>query len=179
VERSTNCGPRPERGRCFFSLFAAFTTQRGILATHWLALLRSRGRPSLLHRTRGKGSALPPHPSRGTRDGYPTERGGPPTLVGLSPGLCGPGGTVAYITHRTVTSRPGMLAARLAGGRNATQAEQLHATSALSSCRVRLYDRMKFGGNRGGQARETAVPEGLPFSKAGRSISRRSGNGVT
>ncbi|MFI5339757.1 MAG: integrase core domain-containing protein [Candidatus Methylomirabilales bacterium] len=27
--------------------------------------------------------------------------GGPPPLLGLSPGLCGPGGTVAYFTHRT------------------------------------------------------------------------------
>jgi len=51
-----------------------------------------------LHRTRGKGSALPTDP---------TERGGPPPLVGLSPGLCGPGGTVAYFTHRTV-SRDGV-----------------------------------------------------------------------
>ena len=69
------------------------TTQRGIMAAPFPALLRSRGRPSPLHRSRGKGSALP-------RD--PTERGGPPPLVGLSPGLCGPGGTVAYFTHRTV-----------------------------------------------------------------------------
>jgi hypothetical protein len=77
------------------------TTQRGIMATPFPALLRSRGRPSPLHRARGKGSALPTHPR--LRRGYPTERGGPPPLVGLSPGLCGPGGTVAYITHRTVT----------------------------------------------------------------------------
>ena len=63
------------------------------MATPFPALLRSRGRPSPLHRTRGKGSALPTDP---------TERGGPPPLVGLSPGLCGPGGTVAYFTHRTV-----------------------------------------------------------------------------
>ena len=32
----------------------------------------------------------------------PTERGGPPPLVGLSPGLCGPGGNVDIITDRTV-----------------------------------------------------------------------------
>jgi hypothetical protein len=86
-----------------FSSEGALTTQRGIMAPAFPALLRSRGRPSPLHRTRGKGSALPTDPSRGTRDGYPTERGGPPPLVGLSPGLCGPGRTVAYITHRTVT----------------------------------------------------------------------------
>lgn len=49
----------------------------------------------------------------------------------------------------------------------------------LSSCLVRLYDKMNFRGNRGGQARETGVPEAFPFSKAGGSISRRSGNGVT
>ncbi len=70
------------------------TTQRGIMAAPFPALLRSRGRPSPLHRTRGKGSALPTDP---------TARGGPPPLLGLSPGLCGPGGTVAYFTHRTVT----------------------------------------------------------------------------
>ena len=69
------------------------TTQRGIKATPFPALLRSRGRPSPLHRTRGKGSALPTDP---------TERGGPPPLLGLSPGLCGPGGTVACFAHRTV-----------------------------------------------------------------------------
>jgi hypothetical protein len=63
------------------------------MATPFPALLRSRGRPSPLHRIRGKGSALPTDP---------TERGGPPPLVGLSPGLCGPGGIVAYFTHRTV-----------------------------------------------------------------------------
>jgi hypothetical protein len=78
----------------------SLTTQRGIMATPFPALLRSRGRPSPLHRARGKGSALPTHPR--LRRGYPTERGGPPPLVGLSPGLCGPGGTVAYFTHRTV-----------------------------------------------------------------------------
>ena len=38
------------------------TTQRGIKATPFPALLRSRGRPSPLHRTRGKGS-FPPHGS--------------------------------------------------------------------------------------------------------------------
>ena len=73
----------------------AVTTQRGIMATLFPALLRSRGRPSPLHRTRGKGSALPTDP---------TERGGPPPLLGLSPGLCGPRGTVAYFAHRTVSS---------------------------------------------------------------------------
>ena len=33
----------------------------------------------------------------------PTERGGPPPLVGLSPGLCGPGGSVDIVTDRTVS----------------------------------------------------------------------------
>jgi hypothetical protein len=47
-----------------------------------------------LHRTRGKGSALPTDPP---------ERGGPPPLLGLSPGLCGPGGTIAHFTYRTVS----------------------------------------------------------------------------
>jgi len=60
-------------------------------------------------RARRKGSALPVHPR--LRRGYPTERaclcvarrqGGPPPLLGLSPGLCGPGQTVAYLMHRTV-----------------------------------------------------------------------------
>ena len=156
---------------------APYTQQRGILATHWLALLRSRGRPSHSHKARRKCSALPAHPL--LRRGYPTERGGPPPLLGLSPGLCGPGQTVAYLMHRTVTSRPGMLAARMTGGRNATQAKQIHATSTLSSCLMRLYDKMNSRGNRGGQARETAVPEAFPFSKTGGSISRRSGSGVT
>src|SRR5512136_3459949 len=32
----------------------------------------------------------------------PTERGGPPPLVGLSPGLCGSVWRVAYFTHRTI-----------------------------------------------------------------------------
>jgi hypothetical protein len=36
----------------------------------------------------------------------PTERGGPPPLVGLSPGLCGPGGSVDIIMDRTVTLHP-------------------------------------------------------------------------
>ena len=63
------------------------------MATPFPALLRSRGRPSPLHRSGGKGSALPTDP---------TERGGPPPLLGLSPGLCGPGGAVACFTHRTV-----------------------------------------------------------------------------
>ena len=69
------------------------TQQRGILATHSLALLRSRGRPSHLHKARRKFSALP---------ASPTERGGPPPLLGLSPGLCGPGRTVACLMYRTV-----------------------------------------------------------------------------
>jgi hypothetical protein len=74
-------------------------------AEFWLhvpALLRSRGRPSRLHQARSKGSALPAHPR--LRRGYPTEKGGPPPLLGLSPGLCGPGWAVAYLTHGTVTS---------------------------------------------------------------------------
>jgi hypothetical protein len=71
------------------------------MATPFPALLRSRGRPSPLHRTRGKGSALPTHPR--LRRGYPTERGGPPPLLGLSPGLCGRRRTVTYFTHRTVS----------------------------------------------------------------------------
>ena len=37
----------------------------------------------------GNRSALPAHPR--LRRGYPTERGGPPPLLGLSPGLCGLG----------------------------------------------------------------------------------------
>jgi hypothetical protein len=71
----------------------AITQQREILATRSLALLRSRGRPSPSHKARRKCSALP---------AGPTERGGPPPLLGLSPGLCGPGRTVAYFMHRTV-----------------------------------------------------------------------------
>jgi hypothetical protein len=71
----------------------ALTQQRGMLATPSPALLRSRGRPSPLHTTDGKSSALPADPS---------ERGGPPPLLGLSPGLCGLGRTVAYFVHRTV-----------------------------------------------------------------------------
>jgi hypothetical protein len=71
------------------------------MATPFSALLRSRGRPSPLHRTSRKGLALPTDP---------TERGGPPPLLGLSPGLCGPGGTVAYPTHRTVIDRPARFA---------------------------------------------------------------------
>ena len=55
----------------------AVTTQRGIMAT-----------------------LFPAHPRLWR--GYPSERGGPPPLVGLSPGLCGPGGTAAYLSHRTV-----------------------------------------------------------------------------
>jgi len=47
-----------------------------------------------VHGKHRKGSALPTDP---------TERGGPPPLVGLSPGLCGPGWSVTYFTHRTVT----------------------------------------------------------------------------
>ena len=69
------------------------TTQRGIMATPPAALLRSWGRPSLLHSMRRKRSALPTGPS---------ERGGPPPLVGLSPGLCASVWHVAYFTHRTV-----------------------------------------------------------------------------
>ena len=71
------------------------TTQRGIMATSPAALLRSWGRPSRLHPMRRKRSALPSDPS---------ERGGPPPLVGLSPGLCGSVWRVAYFTHRTVTA---------------------------------------------------------------------------
>ena len=70
------------------------TTQRGIMATPPAALLRSWGRPSLLHTAQRKGSALPMDP---------TERGGPPPLVGLSPELCGLGWSIANFTHRTVT----------------------------------------------------------------------------
>jgi hypothetical protein len=62
------------------------------MATPPAALFRSWGRPSLLHGKHRKGSVLPTDP---------TERGGPPPLVGLSPGLCGPGWRVAYFTHRT------------------------------------------------------------------------------
>jgi len=74
----------------------SLTTQRGIMATPPAALLRSWGRPSRLHPMRRKRSALPPDPS---------ERGGPPPLVGLSPGLCGSVWRVAYFTHRTVARK--------------------------------------------------------------------------
>ena len=112
-DRSSPCcsgAPSPplRRGQasiiCYYVVgdgVAYVTQQRGILATHWLALLRSRGRPSHSHKARRKCSALPAHPL--LRRGYPTERGGPPPLLGLSPGLCGPGRTVAYLMHRTVT----------------------------------------------------------------------------
>ena len=75
------------------------------MATPFPTLLRSRGRPSRWHGTRGKGSALPTHPC--LRRGYPTARGKPPPLRGLSPGLCGPGGTVAYFPHRTAVLEQG------------------------------------------------------------------------
>jgi hypothetical protein len=80
------------------------TQQRGILAPRSPALLHSRGRPSHLHKGPRKCSAFPAHPR--LRRGYRTERGGPPPLLGLSPGLCGLGRTVAYLMHRTVWSRP-------------------------------------------------------------------------
>jgi hypothetical protein len=66
------------------------------MATPPAALLRSWGRPSRLHPMGRKRSALPPDPS---------ERGGPPPLVGLSPGLCGSVCCLAYFTYRTVTQR--------------------------------------------------------------------------
>jgi hypothetical protein len=72
-----------------------YSASRKCHHTHTSALLRSRGRPSPLHRTRLKGSALPADP---------TERGGPPPLLGLSPGLCGPTRSVVYFTNRTVSS---------------------------------------------------------------------------
>ena len=84
-------------------VLASHTQQRGIVATGSPALLRSRGRPSHLHNTWRKCSALP---------AGPTERGGPPPLLGLSPGLCGPGGTAAYLTHRTVKPPSGSLKKR-------------------------------------------------------------------
>jgi len=63
------------------------TTQPGLMATPFPALLRSRGRPSPLHRSHGKGSALPMDPSG--RDGPPSES--PPDSAAreeLSPILC-------------------------------------------------------------------------------------------
>jgi electron transfer flavoprotein alpha subunit len=45
----------------------------------------------------------------------PTERGGPPPLVGLSPGLCGPGGSVDIIADRTVTFRRQLYGGRCLG----------------------------------------------------------------
>jgi hypothetical protein len=90
VTRRVLVGPRPSEvvfGQdlvwCHPTRASSLTTQRGIMATPIPALLRSRGRPSPLQRARRKGSALPTDP---------TERGGPPPLLGLSPGLCGPGG---------------------------------------------------------------------------------------
>jgi hypothetical protein len=76
------------------------TQQRARLATRSLALLRSRGRPSRSHKARRKCSALLAHLRLRRR--YPTERGGPPPLLGLSPGLCGLGRTVVCLMHRTV-----------------------------------------------------------------------------
>jgi hypothetical protein len=70
-----------------------YTTQRGILATPFPALLRSWGRPSPLHTAQRKGSALPPDPYR---------EGWAAAPLGLSPGLCGSGESVANFTHRTV-----------------------------------------------------------------------------
>jgi hypothetical protein len=72
----------------------ALTTPRGIMATLPAALLRSWGRPSPLHPTFRKGSALPPDPYREGRAAAP---------LGLSPGLCGPDWRVAYFSPRTVT----------------------------------------------------------------------------
>ena len=50
------------------------------MATPSAALLRSWGRPSLLHTAQRKGSALPPDPYR---------EGWAAAPLGLSPGLCG------------------------------------------------------------------------------------------
>ncbi len=87
-----------------------------ILATRWLVLLRSRGRRSYSHKARRNCSALPAQPR--LHRGYPTERGGPPPVLGLSPGLCGPGRTVAYLMHRTGILRVGCARRiRLAGRR--------------------------------------------------------------
>ncbi len=78
-------------------LTRSYSAARKYGYTHSLALLRSRGRPSPLHNAPRKRSALP---------AGPTERGGPPPLLGLSPGLCGPSRTVANFTDRTVPRRP-------------------------------------------------------------------------
>ena len=57
--------------RCPTGIRTRITTQRGIMATPFPALLRSRGRPSPLHRTRGKGSAPPHGPYREGRTAAP------------------------------------------------------------------------------------------------------------
>ena len=84
-------GLRPSQRRPSWSPLGYYAARKNGYAVP--ALLRSWGRPSPLHPAERKGSALPPTPS---------ERGGPPPLLGLSPGLCGSDWSVAYFTHRTV-----------------------------------------------------------------------------
>ena len=65
--------------------------------------LPGHGRPIQYRRNAPTGSQFLPSFAPAVRGWVEaTERGGPPPLLGLSPGLCGPGGTVAYFTHRTV-----------------------------------------------------------------------------
>jgi len=84
------------------------TTQCGILATPAAALLRSWGRPSPLQGKRRKGSALPPAPIPQDAGRVPDRTGRAAAPLGLSPGLCGHGDGVAFLTDRTVGSDRGV-----------------------------------------------------------------------
>ena len=79
------------------------TSSPGILSGATLGLhVRSRrfvrGEGPRTCRGRRKASAVPGDPRLGR--GYPIERGGPPPLLGLSPGLCGWIWAVAQVSDR-------------------------------------------------------------------------------
>jgi len=75
---------------------------------------------------RARARPAPRHPRR--RRGYPTERGGPPPRLGLSPGLCGPDTTDADPTYRTGVPHqvlPGVRDMRGQGGQPVARREHL------------------------------------------------------
>lgn len=100
-ERQAPRLPGADRHRTLNSGDTILTTQRGKMATSSpRCFFRGEGpRPCTRRTARARPS--PRHPR--LRRGYPTSRGEPPPLVGLSPGLCGSDWSVAYFPHRTVS----------------------------------------------------------------------------
>ena len=98
TETSRPSSMRGESSPCTFRRFPRFP----VLYQPYSAAERSRFTFARAASFAGKALALTGRLARARPSPRgPPERGGPPPLLGLSPGLCGPGGNVAYLPHRT------------------------------------------------------------------------------